>query len=245
MKTKKCTMCNIKRPLSDFYYRKDSKKYRNQCVYCLNRRKRKKLFIDFNKKLQECSKCGEIKKFGDFYLCKTSKTKVLTVCKQCRLLQTKTHRKNNIEKYKNYAKGYEQKVRKERPWDLYYDSAKQRCENKNTPSWLNYGGRGIKLLMTRDDFKFIWFRDKAYEMEKPSVHRIDNNSHYLINNCKFLEMKEHAGLTRNAFIIKQYDLNGNLIKEWSSYNKLIKCFSKAVKQSKNIFGFKWTLEKNK
>lgn len=238
LKTKTCSKCCIERPLSDFYYRNDNKNYRNTCVYCLDRRKRKSLFIDLKKKLHECSKCGQIKSFEDFHKCNT-KLKIVTVCKVCRLKQINNYRRFNREKYRRYYKELDKKIRKERPWDLYYDSAKQRCENKNSPSWPNYGGRGIKLLMTKEDFKTLWFRDKAFEMIKPSVHRINNDGNYEINNCIFMEMRLHSGLNSNSFLIKQFDLDGNLVKTWNSYLQLSKSFSKAIKNSQEFLNYKW------
>jgi len=33
----------------------------------------------------------------------------------------------------------------------------------------------------------MWFRDKAYEMQKPTVDRIDDKQGYVFENCRFME----------------------------------------------------------
>jgi len=45
--------------------------------------------------------------------------------------------------------------------------------------------------MTTKDFKFLWFRDKAYSMDKPSIDRKRSNKNYEINNCQFLELDDN------------------------------------------------------
>ena len=81
------------------------------------------------------------------------------------------------------------KLRKEYPWYYSYSAAKQRCTNKNNRKYPIYGGRGIKFLMTPEDFKLLWFRDKAYLMNKPTIDRKDSNKNYCFDNCQFIEHK--------------------------------------------------------
>ncbi len=85
---------------------------------------------------------------------------------------------------KEYAEKY--------PWRTRYSSAKQRCENPKVPEYYRYGGKGIKCLMTMEDFKYLWFRDKAYELKIPSIDRIDSNGHYELTNCRFIELSENV-----------------------------------------------------
>jgi hypothetical protein len=61
-----------------------------------------------------------------------------------------------------------------------YANAKQRCENPNNKSYINYGARGIQ-------FKFDSFEDfKNCLGNKPdptyTLERLDNNGHYEIGN---------------------------------------------------------------
>ena len=81
---------------------------------------------------------------------------------------------------------------KANPWYVSFRNAKNRCLNPNDPAYEDYGGRGIKFLMTLDDFKFLWFRDKAYNMEVPTVDRLDSNSNYQVDNCEYVELQENG-----------------------------------------------------
>lgn len=80
----------------------------------------------------------------------------------------------------------------ENPWMKHYKSARQRCTLKNHISWDNYGGRGIKFLLTPEQIKFLWFRDKAYNMDRPSIDRKDNEGHYELSNCQFIEFIDNC-----------------------------------------------------
>jgi hypothetical protein len=83
----------------------------------------------------------------------------------------------------NYKKRY--------PWRNHYDKARYRCENKKYACYDFYGGRGIKFLMTVDDFRDLWFENKAWLLKRPSIDRIDNNGDYVKSNCRFIEQSEN------------------------------------------------------
>jgi hypothetical protein len=86
---------------------------------------------------------------------------------------------------------------KRNPWMRAYSGAKSRCENPNNSlNYKRYGAKGIKFLMTKEDFKFLWFRDKAALMKSPSIDRIDASSHYTVDNCQFIERSENCGKKR-------------------------------------------------
>lgn len=93
------------------------------------------------------------------------------------------------------------------PWAVSYRAAKQRCENKNHKRYSWYGGKGIKLLMNISDFKYLWFRDQAYMLERPSIDRIDPDGHYEIKNCRYIELSENA--TRSRKTKKTHCLRGH------------------------------------
>ena len=68
----------------------------------------------------------------------------------------------------------------------------KRCNYKNHDSFNRYGGRGIKNLLTLKDLEFLWNRDRAWELKKASIDRINNDGHYELNNCRFIEMTENS-----------------------------------------------------
>ncbi len=104
------------------------------------------------------------------------------------------YQKRYMEIRKSNSKGipYSAKYSKENPWVVKYHLIKQRCTNKKDDSYHNYGGRGIKCLMTAKDLKEIWLRDKAYLLKRPSIDRIDNDGHYVYDNCRFIELIENT-----------------------------------------------------
>jgi hypothetical protein len=95
--------------------------------------------------------------------------------------------KNNPEKKKEMDKRYRENHR----WIVHYSHAKQRCTNPKASSYKSYGGKGIKFNLTLKEVKKLWFRDKAYEMEQPSIDRIDTYGDYTFSNCRFLEFDKN------------------------------------------------------
>jgi hypothetical protein len=165
-----------------------------------------------------CSKCGIEKDITDFHKDKQKSDGYCTWCKVCKIKNSnnyykinnkkinekaKVWRENHLQLHKDRAKRYYKKnqlliriQRKEKakkyPWLSHYQKAKQRCEDKNNNRYYCYGNRGIQFLMNVNDFKFLWIRDKAYEMKKPHIHRINNDGNYCIENCRFIEASEHT-----------------------------------------------------
>jgi hypothetical protein len=130
-------------------------------------------------------------------------------------------KQKNREKVKEYYLKYRQKQQKwwsENPWVKSYSQARQRCCNPKAPGYHNYGGKGIKLIMTVEDFKYLWRRDKAHLMEKPSIDRIDNTGDYVLENCRFLELKENC-CRESGKPVLQFSKSGKFIKEFASRNE--------------------------
>ena len=93
------------------------------------------------------------------------------------------------------ARKYEalQRWRKKNPWYVCLRAAKQRCNNKNHDSYPNYGGRGIRCLLTLKEIKQLWVRNKAYNLKKPSLDRKHEDKNYTLDNGHFMDDNVTSG----------------------------------------------------
>lgn len=132
--------------------------------------------------MKQCSQCKEWKNESEFYIRKNRPSGFRPDCKICVLLRQKKYRQNS-------------------PWMESLHHIKQRCENPNNWNYQFYGGKDIKCLITEDEIKFLWFRDKAYLMKKPHISRLDHTKNYTLDNCLFQEKKDNVG-ERNTRILK-------------------------------------------
>jgi hypothetical protein len=71
---------------------------------------------------------------------------------------------------------------------VIWKNLRQRCINENNPSHKWYGGRRIGFLITIEEIIKLWYRDKAWLLNQPSIDRKDNNGHYTVDNCQFIEL---------------------------------------------------------
>lgn len=92
---------------------------------------------------------------------------------------------------------------KRNPWEKTFHSIESRCNDRKRRYFLN----GIKKKITKEELKFIWFRDRAYEMIQPSIDRINPDDHYYLNNCRYIEMSENRKNTR----VGLRKFNGNIL----------------------------------
>lgn len=178
-----------------------------------------------------CTKCKQEKSLNEFYTDKRTKDKKVSVCTKCISISYKFKRK----KY---------------PWKYTFKDIKTRCNNKNNKAYKWYGGRGIKCLITEDEVKRLWFRDKACLMKKPSIDRKNNDGNYEFGNCRFIEFVANIARQnplKKEKIINQYDLQGNFIRSWKSQHEIqrILCFAcqnvsnVCLKKTKRAYGFIW------
>jgi len=181
--------------------------------------------IDPKKRLEEintktCTKCHEIKNIAKFHKNKNSKDSWNYYCKVCMNKMAKKYYEENLEERRKYRQKNRERInartkkwryehpdnaknlKKKKPWYGSYHGAVDRCSNPNHIYYKYYGGRGIKCLMKPKDFKFLWFRDKAYLMTKPSIDRKDNDGNYELTNCHFIEQVENT-IKRNSKAIRK------------------------------------------
>lgn len=78
------------------------------------------------------------------------------------------------------------------PWLNSYRAARERCCSPRSASYKYYGGRGVQFLLTIEDVRRLWERDKAHKLDWPSIDRIDRDGHYVYENCRFIERLQNT-----------------------------------------------------
>lgn len=102
-------------------------------------------------------------------------------------------REEDLRLKRNYCREYYKK----NPWIKTFSYIKGRCLNKNHSGYHNYGMKGIKCLISVQELKELWFRDKAFLLKKASIDRINSKDHYRFDNCRFIEHSDNCRM-RNA-----------------------------------------------
>ena len=116
--TKKCNVCNNELHISNFYFRKESGKYRNNCKKCKPLLSKAKIIEIANSNRKVCKHCGIEKDRTEFQLaCKGKYTQ--PYCKLCDAERKRIYSVKNIEKVRRsrkeyYAKNKENILAKER-----------------------------------------------------------------------------------------------------------------------------------
>lgn len=143
-----------------------------------------------------CTKCKIKKQITEFYKNPNVKCELSSWCKNCQKISM-------------------QNLHKKYPWKRTLHDIKARCENPKTNSYKYYGLKGIKNYLTIKNIKYLYKRDKAYNMIQPSIDRINSKKNYTLKNCRYIEKRINTELVQCRPII-QYNKNGKIIKEWKS-----------------------------
>lgn len=110
-------------------------------------------------------------------------------CRKCRNEYAKTKRKTENgksasirynQKYYNTLNGYLRHV---------YCDIKQRCYNENNSAYEQYGGNGVELRFTFNEFR-DYIKKLRINIRGLQIHRM--KKHYELNNITFLTKSEHS-----------------------------------------------------
>lgn len=107
----------------------------------------------------------------------------------------KEYKHKHPEKILEWDRRYWAKLRKERPWMIWYFNVKSRCKNK----CLNYKKQGVKFYLTKEEMKTLWLRDKAYLLDSPSIDRIETTGNYTYDNCRFIELSVNLNRKKGVY----------------------------------------------
>lgn len=187
-----------------------------------------------------CSKCGQKKPLKEFHKHKTSKYGKRADCKKCHYEQNKRYYKLNAEKnrdywrkwrkrragyIKRYMKIYKEKnkatlKRKKRiysaiymfykPWSKTLSNILKRCK----PGGI-YHKHGIKNFLNMKDLAYLWKRDNAHKMKKPSIDRKNPYDHYTFTNSRYIELRENI---INSNLRKKRNKKGQYVKTKWGYD---------------------------
>jgi len=224
--------------------------------------------------MKTCSHCKIEKELNNFIKDKNRKDSLYPVCDSCRktvyennkvkiLKQKQLYYEENksvlIQKRLNYYNENLELIKQQRlnrhqrtPWKFTLYAIKSRCNNPKDTSYKDYGGRGIKCLITEAELKTLWIRDNACVMESPSIDRKDNDGNYTFDNCHYVEFGVNSA-ERNKRVsskpVLQLDKNKNIIKEWASltlasnhYKVSVSAIYNAINHKRNTYfckGFMW------
>lgn len=107
-----------------------------------------------------------------------------------------------------------------------YKDMKARCYNKNSPSYKNYGARGITVCDEwKNDFMsfYNWAMTNGYDENKTrkeqTLDRINNNENYNPKNCRWVNFRKQANNTRKNVFLK-YKNTTKTIAQWSRIFKM-------------------------
>ena len=95
-----------------------------------------------------------------------------------------------------------------------WQAMKNRCLDKNTPAYKNYGSRGITVCKRWLKFQ-NFYKDMGKRPFKTSIDRIDNNKGYYKENCRWSTRTEQNNNTRNSHFLT-FNGKTQTIAQWAN-----------------------------
>ena len=106
--------------------------------------------------------------------------------------KTSAYRKMWLKKNRIHCNLYKKKLRerdlKQNPCKIHLLQARNRCRARGT----RYFREGIECVLTINEVKMLWNRDKAGLLYYPSLDRKDSKKDYTYENCRFIECYENC-----------------------------------------------------
>lgn len=100
---------------------------------------------------------------------------------------------------------------------IFYNM-RTRCNNSKDRRFKDYGGRGIKLCKEWEN-NFLnfynWAVNNGYK-DGLTIDRIDNDSNYSPENCRWITLEEQSNNKRNSIFITINDITKTL-KQWTKF----------------------------
>lgn len=116
-----------------------------------------------------------------------------------------------------------------------WEGMKRRCTNKNSGSYKYYGGKGIKVCDSWQNFQpfYEWAKANGYK-EGLTIDRINSNGNYEPSNCRWVTYKEqNRNYSRNHLIT--YNGETKCLTDWADYFKINRAtISFRLKQGKDL-----------
>ena len=85
--------------------------------------------------------------------------------------------------------------------------------------------KNIKIVISREDYKKLCYKnqDIILSLKRPSVDRIDSNSHYSINNIQFIELEDNIRKKKvgNKYITNSFGIKRGVRKRGNKFSARI------------------------
>lgn len=154
-------------------------------------------------------------------------------------LTTGNTRSCGCYKRENAQKLYSTVRQKDKRLYAVWNGIKQRCQNEKNSSYMNYGGRGIRIdSKWADNYEaFYKWAIKAGYRKGMEIDRIDNDGDYCESNCRFVDRTVQANNKRN---INFFTING-ITKSFAQWCREYNMDYYLVRQ--RVYKLGWAMEK--